>query len=227
MKLLLVLGSEEPMPSISACIQPLGYELIRYRHALKAMDNIDEADPAGIIISTTDFPRHWKAIVQFVRSERSAQTCPILLLTGEHFPPEEASKAFHIGINGIIHETLDAADRDRLERILTNKSTINELNRTGFCVINPVTRVLVTGTVERISNTGLTFTPANPALLADIQEGEVVSECSLRAGDDILSPVCSVVYKDPLLVVEFSFFPDDEQHTLERYLYSLQYPQRL
>ncbi|GHT96220.1 hypothetical protein FACS1894141_6130 [Spirochaetia bacterium] len=236
MKLLLVLGSDELVPSISACIQPLGYEIIRYCHALKAMDNIDEVDPAGIIISTTDFPRHWKVMVQFVRHERSAETCPILLLTGERFPPEDASKAFHIGINGIISETMEAADRDRLESILTNQSTIAETpcnadeprqypagdqNRIGFCTISPVDRVLITGITERISSTGIVFIPANPALLADIQEGDVLSECSLRVGDDILSPVCSVVHKDPLLVLEFSFFPDDEQRRLEQYLHSL------
>jgi DNA-binding response OmpR family regulator len=228
MKLMLVLGSDEPAPSISACVTPLGYELIRYRYARKAMDNIDEADPAGIIISATDFPRHWKVVVQFVRSERSAETCPILLLSGKTFSADEAAKAFHIGINGIIHETLGPADIDRLTNILTTKSIIQDEAphhpsvEAGFCVIDPVNRTLVTGTAEHLSSTGVTFTPANPALLPDIAEGEELPECSLRAGDDILSPRCRVVRAGPSLVLEFSSLSNEErgilQHTLEQHL---------
>jgi hypothetical protein len=75
-------------------VKPLGFELIRYHHVLKAMDNIDETDPSGIIISARDFPRHWKTMVQFVRSERPKDACPIIILKGENFPLEETSKAF-------------------------------------------------------------------------------------------------------------------------------------
>ena len=68
MKLLLVLSSDETYNHISHFVKPLGFELIRYNHILKAMDNIDEIEPAAIIISARDFPRHWKIMVQFVRN---------------------------------------------------------------------------------------------------------------------------------------------------------------
>jgi hypothetical protein len=68
MKLLLVLGSDETGNLISSYVEPLGFNLIRYRHVIKAMDNVDEIDPTGIIISARDFPRHWKVLVQIGRA---------------------------------------------------------------------------------------------------------------------------------------------------------------
>ena len=41
MKLLLVLGSNDNYEMITKSLQPLGFELIRYRQVQKAMDNID------------------------------------------------------------------------------------------------------------------------------------------------------------------------------------------
>jgi len=119
MKLLLVLGSDDNYDVISQNILPLGFEPIHYRHVLKAMDNIDEIDPAAVIISARDFPRHWKILVQFVRSERPKETCPIIILKGTNFNTEETSKALFLGVNGILGDTLENQDDiNRLREIL-------------------------------------------------------------------------------------------------------------
>src|SRR5215510_14896558 len=100
MKLLLVLGSDSTYNHISLCVRPLGFELIRYYHVLKPMDNIDEIDPHGFIISAVDFPRHWKSMVQFIRNERPKETCPIIILKGNNFPVDDISKASFLGVSG-------------------------------------------------------------------------------------------------------------------------------
>ena len=120
MKLLLVLADDTSHKLIAHYVKPLGFELIRYVHVLKAMDNIDEVAPHAIIISARDFPRHWKIMVQFVHNQRPKNDCPIIILRGDQFSVEEASKASFLGVSGIVTERLEnLAEIEQLQRILT------------------------------------------------------------------------------------------------------------
>jgi hypothetical protein len=233
MKLLLVLDSEAVYDLIGLYVKPLGFELIRYRHPLKAMDNIDEVDPQAIILSARDFPRHWKTLVQFVRSALPKERCPIILLKGENFPLEETSKAFFLGVNGIVDEALDTAGEiDRLQNILGRYVPFEEKrrsrryhaegwNRFGFIVSHPKDGVLITGAVKTVSGAGLSFYPDHPGLINSIALQEELAECSLRAGDAILSPVCRLVRTGRIVSFEFVSFPPSERAALESYLEGL------
>jgi hypothetical protein len=126
MKLLLILASDDTYDKVSLLLKSLSFELIRYRHVLKAMDNIDEVDPAGIIISANDFPRHWKTLVQFIRAERSKKECPVILLKGGQFPMEETDKAMHLEVNGIVRESLEETDADQMRNVLARCSVVKD-----------------------------------------------------------------------------------------------------
>jgi DNA-binding response OmpR family regulator len=233
MKLLVVLGSDEIFDIIAQNIKPLGFDLIWYRHVLKAMDNIDEVDPTGIIISARDFPRHWKIMVQFTRSERSKENCPIIILKGRDFSLEEASKAFYLGVSGIVSEDLEnAAEVDRLQKILgryvaiedkrkTHRFHAEAWNRMGICISNPQDKTMINGVVKTISSSGISFVPEDSAVVDNLIEGQELSECSLRTGDTILSPICRVVRMGPEISLEFLFLPNDEQNQLDTYLEGL------
>jgi hypothetical protein len=233
MKLLLVLGSDDTYNLISLYIRPLGFEVIRYYNVLKAMDNIDEADPSAIIISARDFPRHWKTMVQFVRNERPKYICPIILLKGDNFPLEETSKAFYLGVSGIVDEALDnSTEIDRLQGILSRYIPVDEKRKThryqtkkwhrfNFVFASPWDKTIVTGEVKTISSGGLSFYPDHSALMKDIRLNTELTECSLRAGDVILSPVCRLARTGRIVSMEFISFPGDEQQTLDDYLESI------
>jgi hypothetical protein len=233
MKLLLILGSDETDELISLYVRPLGFDLIRYRHVLKAMDNVEEIDPAGIIISARDFPRHWKILVQFVRSQRSREECPIIILRGENFPLEESSKAFFLGVSGIVAESLETPEEiDRLQAILGRYIPLEERrksrrfysgawNRFGFLVFNPLTCIIIPGEIKNLSSTGLSFLPVNPAMTKDITLNMELPECSLRAGKDILSPVCRLVRTGRIISLEFISFPENEREILDKYMEEL------
>ena len=230
MKLLLVLGDDDSYELLLHHIKPLGFELVRYTHSLKAMDNIDEIDPQAIIISARDFPRHWKTMVQFVRSERPKDTCPIIILRGNNFPVEEESKATHLGVSAIVTEAMDdPSEIDRLQGILGRYIKDDEKRRTprlntetwqrlGFTFTRPDNNILVTGEVKDISNGGLSFLPDNPSLLKDIALYIELEECSLRVGESILSPVCSLNRTGRNISMQFVSFPDGEQIILNNYL---------
>ena len=225
MKLLLVLGSDDNYDAFAQIIAPLGFELIRYRHVLKAMDNIDEVDPSAIVISARDFPRHWKILTQFVRNERSKEACPIIILKGESFSAEETSKAFFMGVNGVISDTLEREEEIyRLKSILGSpvpgqkqQFFVEPWNHIALLVAGLVDRSLVIGDVKTISSNGLSFIPEAPSVKT-VQLNKELTECSLRAGEAILSPVCRITGTEKKISLEFVSFPDDEQQTLDRYL---------
>jgi hypothetical protein len=191
------------------------------------MDNIDEIDPAAIVISARDFPRHWKILVQFTRNERSREACPIIILKGENFSAEETSKAFFLGANGVISDTLERQEEiHRLKNILGNsepeKTQKHEFftepwHRISLLIASLSGRAFVIGDVKTISSNGLSFIPEAPPVKT-VQLNKELKECSLRAGDAILSPVCRITGAEKNISLEFVSFPDDEQNTLNRYL---------
>jgi hypothetical protein len=233
MKLLLVLGSDDNYDTISQNIPAPGFELIRYRHALKAMDNIDEIDPAAVIISARDFPRHWKILVQFVRSERSKEICPIIILKGNNFNTEETSKAFFLGVNGILADSLENDNElDNLKNILTHCTPeqkekkyqtffVEPWHRINLLVAKLAGKPIISGDVKTISANGLSFSPLNPLPTKTVTLSRELRECSLRIGDAILSPVCRISGTGKIISLEFVSFPDDEREILDHCLEEL------
>ncbi|GHT78696.1 hypothetical protein FACS1894130_05750 [Spirochaetia bacterium] len=245
MKLMLICASEDTLAGVTGIVQPLGFDVIHYRHVLKGMDNIDEVAPSAIIISARDFPRHWKTLAQFVRQQYSRELCPIVVLTGEDFSVEEAAKAHCIGVNGLVSESLTEHDEaPRLQSILNRYTRdrrfddtradetypVGPGSRIGICIANPVNKAIITTTVTAISRRGITFTADAGRLLDNVQEYQELSECSLRAGDAILSPIChrtrgpltgSPVVRRPEISLEFSYLSGEEQDVLDRYLESM------
>ncbi|MDR3122708.1 MAG: PilZ domain-containing protein [Treponema sp.] len=233
MKLLVILGSDEILNLIAQNIEPLGFDLIRYQHVLKAMDNIEEIAPSTIIISAKDFPRHWKTLVQFVRFNHSKVECPIIILKGPNFSLEEASKAFFLGVSGIVSEDLTRpSEVDQLQRLLSRYIQLEEkrgskrfhledANQVGVCAVNPVSRSLITGPVKTLSASGISFQPEDALSLDALEENLEISECSLRIGEDFITPICRVVRTEPDMSMEFIFLPNVDRILLDNYLEAL------
>jgi len=240
MKLLLVFAADENCNIISRSISPLGFEMIRYRQVLKAMDNIDEINPSAIVVSARDFPRHWKILVQFVRTERANETCPIVILKGGNFSTEEMTSAYFLGVSGVIDDSLNSpAEISRLKNILSHSAPLLEekrkhrrfhvepWHRAGILAVNRREKSLVTGDVENISSGGLAFVPANcapvggAATMGEASLNEQFDECSLRLGDSILSPVCRLVRAGEKPAMEFASFPEAEQPLFDQFLQQL------
>ncbi len=230
MKALLVIDSDAAFQQVTRYLKPLGFEFVRYRTPLKAMDTMDEVDPEAVIISAEDFPRHWKTIVQFVRSERDRERTTIVLLKGPTFSYEEAAKAAQIGVNGIASDNLeDREELDRLQNILGRYRRIRERrssrrvtpgpeDRVVFILADPGTGLIVPGKVTSLSSIGIAFEPVEPHLLEAIPIGTVLPECSLRLDEAILSPICRLVRTKPSPVFSFDFSDPSEKASLENYL---------
>lgn len=229
MKLLLILGADKTFNTISS-LKNSGYDLIRYRHVQKAMDNIDEIDPHGIIISANDFPRHWKPLVSFVRSGRPANKCPIVVLIGKNFPDEERDKASALEVNGLVPESPEKPETieeirnflrigaDTVTPPVKGKGKTESGSRFGFVFSNPADEKMVTGTVKTVTASGFSFEPDNPELAENVPQKTMLENCSFRAGEKILSPSCTLVRNGNVISLEFSSFPGGEQEILKAYL---------
>ncbi|MCL1927899.1 MAG: PilZ domain-containing protein [Treponema sp.] len=233
MKLLLALGSDKTFENVSLFLKPLGFDLIRYRNVQKAMDNVDEIDPEGIIISAKDFPRHWKTMTRFVRCFRPKNECPIVILKGDAFPEEEINKAMALEVNGLVLESLNnPAETEKIQTLLARYVAVDDKrtnrryrpenwNNIGFVFSHPIDEKLITGIVKTVSATGISFEPDHPGLVEDIKTNTEIHNCSLRVGEDILSPVCTVRRTDRIITLEFLSFPGAEKETLDIYLENL------
>jgi hypothetical protein len=233
MKLLVVLGSDETYHLITRYVKPLGFDLIRYTLVVKAMDNLCEIDPAGVILSARDYPRHWKILVQFIRNTRPKEACPVVLLTGDDFSMDDTSKALYLGVSGIVPENLgETSEISRLQNILSRYVPVEERRkslrffiepwqRCRALFVNPLKKVLVSGEVKTLSSEGISFIPDHHILAGNIFLDTEIPDCSLRIGDRILSPKCRLVRTGRIIVLQFISFPGEEQALLNSYLEKL------
>lgn len=232
MKALLLIENDKTADIAKFYLKPLGFEAVRYRNPLKALDNLAEIEPDAIILSSRDYPRHWKIIAQTVRAEWSKEECVLVLLKGEFFPFEEAAKALHLGVNGVVREDLDDIhEQAHFQRLIKRYVNVHEArlserlapspwDRLDFIFSHPQSLAPVVGKIETVSAGGLSFIPENPKAVADIEVGMTLEDASLRVGDRILSLDCAVVRSDRILGLSISSMTQEDRSFLEDYLRS-------
>lgn len=233
MKALLIADSDNAARTISGFITSYGFDIIRYRSALKAIENIEEIAPNAIFISTGDFPRHWKTIVQYVRSDTDKDTTIVILLINERFTADDADKAVHIGVQAIISDTLTASNDEHQLRELfsrykpvspgTNAYIYNNISeRSVFLFTNPLNDTIITGKVDFLSTTEIKFRPDAPSVTAELSCGEIIENCSLKIGDTIISLQCRINKNGNLMVLEFEKMNDKDSKILSEFISSVQ-----
>lgn len=230
MRFVLVAEREELAEHIRHHFSPQGSELIHYWNPIKAMDNLDEIDPDVVLFSARDFPRHWKTFVTFLRGFRAKEQTVFILFTGEELSYEEASKAQHLGVNGVVGENIeDKQELGRLRELVVRYKDVDEVrkekrfvpgdaDRVDFVFSHPATLQAIVGTISDISVTGLRFTPHNPSLALDLKADDLLDLCSLRLGPDIIFPACRVVRNKGSISVSFCSLEEGDRETINTYL---------
>lgn len=227
MKALLIADTDSTVKTVSRYVEPSGFDVIRYRSAIKALDNIDEIMPDAIFISTADFPRHWKTIVQFVRSDTGKDRTVIILLVNDRFTSDDADKAIHIGVQAIVSETLDAAgDEPKLTEVFSRYKPIESAvgavryeyesvsDRAAFMFTNPLNDAIITGKLEGLDASALLFRPDAASSVSELSEGDELAECSLKLGETIINPECRVLKGGTLMRIEIAKMDEGERKSL-------------
>lgn len=125
MKALLIAENERAIENISSVLKNSGYDVIVYKWFLKALDNIEEISPHLILISSEDYPRHWKTLAQFVEAQNGIEKPKIILYTGNDFSDEDRQKAQILGICGLFSQA-DSKGLEELKNILSNLHPISK-----------------------------------------------------------------------------------------------------
>ena len=207
MKAIIISDDEELIGKVDSALASLSYDTIIYRWLLKALDNIEEIRPDIVVVSASDYPRHWKTLTQFIKSGIAGKIPGVILYVPKSFSETEKMKAQKLGIKGIF----DSCDEDGMSffRSVVNSPTgalspdpekadtvrsaeaasISETlsaeglsdSKIGTAVFtHPKTGAFVTGTIRSLSDGSAEFTADIPSLAAEIASGDKIEELSMR-----------------------------------------------
>lgn len=124
MKSLLISESQDTLDSYADFFKSMGYENLCYRWLLKAMDNLEELKPDLVFINASDYPRHWKTLVQYIKT--SGVCNPVLLLAAEHLNDDEQAKARFLGTYSITSPIDNETTREQIRGFLGGQPSDEE-----------------------------------------------------------------------------------------------------
>jgi hypothetical protein len=230
MKLLLVAASKEHANVLGYHLKPLGFELEQETDPVRAIERFEAVQPQTILFDAAEFPRHWKPLLKLVREKKPREEVIFLLVTGREFSMEDAAKAAHLGVNGILGRNLsDKKELYRLEEIIRRYRSVRDKRsytrlvpsvseQVGFAFTHPLRLALVTGTIRELSIQGSSFLPTISSTVADLPVGIEIRHCSLRVEDTILSVDCKLTRNREELGFQFLAFNEGGHNTLLHYI---------
>lgn len=107
MKALIISDDQNLVGYCSQALKNNNYDIIVYKWLLKALDNIEEIQPDLIVLSSSEYPRHWKTLVQFVKSGIGGDNVQIYLFEPTPLSKEDLDKAKVLGISGYFSDPHD------------------------------------------------------------------------------------------------------------------------
>lgn len=197
MKAVIIADDDKIISRTSSILSSCGYDCIVYRWLLKALDNVEEIAPHLVVISTRDYPRHWKTFVQYI-SGLSGTTAPkVILYIDKDFSTDEQKKAQALGISGIFPaECSDFDFKSVIQRITTTapaQNSVEKKTETLFIFTNPCTEQYCTGTVISFADDLLQFKPDGLKEIEQLKKDMQVSPCSLKDNGHIKGVTATVV----------------------------------
>ena len=212
MKAIIICDDEDVIAKVDAVLASLSYDTIIYRWLLKALDNIEEIRPDIVVVSASDYPRHWKTLTQFIKSGIGGKIPDVILYVPESFSDAEKKKTRQLGIKGIFSSSdksgislfrsivtspigepapsLEEAETDVPDAEAASISETETVSTEGLALgkigtavfTHPKTGAFVTGSIRRLSDGNAEFTADIPSLTQGISPGDRIEELSLRTG---------------------------------------------
>jgi CheY-like chemotaxis protein len=231
MKALVVARNDALKNLLTYHLKPLGFEILFSNDPVAVLQNLEELDPDMILASVVDFPRHWKTLIKVLRERRSKEECVFVLLAG-HLPFEEAAKATHLGVNGIVGA--DLSDKQQVRQLgqlfrryrsLKDNRRFHRLiltpqERAQLVFVHPRSSAIITGSLSEISIQGASFKPLDMESTSDLRRGEELALAALRVAEHIISLSCRVSRNRGELGLQFTSFETGGHHKLFQFIQS-------
>ena len=119
MKALIISEDQKVCDTLNETLVEAGYDTIIYKWLLKALDNIEEIHPDCIVVSSSEYPRHWKTLVQFVKSGIGGDNVDIYLYEPNPMSAEDEEKARILGIT----DYFTTLEKSELQKIFQKVQT--------------------------------------------------------------------------------------------------------
>ena len=230
MVLHLVALHEEFRSLLELHLRPVGLEVRLFSDPAKLAADLEALDPEMILFHAGDFPRHWKALLGLLRATRGKEDAVFILIAGEGFDAEEAAKASHLGVNGIVGT--DVTERPGIARLVEllrrhkelqdkrrfTRYVLEDTDRIALAFIHPASGAVICGEVEEASVRGLSFLPNRPECTRDIAVGTPIEHCSLRVGETLLEARCRLMRSGRDLGLQFESLSEGGRAVLQSYL---------
>ena len=211
MKIMLISGDSAAASRINRYFTPAGYGFIHYVNPLKAMDNFSEIKPDVVLFHESEYPRHWKLAVKFLRENFSRESSPFILLVDALFNEEDAHKAHFLGVNGLfsIEDTIE-----NLESMILRYKVAPEVRkshqlvpvgetRMDFMFMNPANLQLINTHVLELSTFAAVLKVEEAYKTADLEKGTILKNCSLKTQDGIINVNAKIEQTGVILEITF------------------------
>jgi len=182
MKVLLIAEEDKTIDALVPVIKKSGAEIITYRWLLKALDNVEEIAPDMVVISTAEYPRHWKTFVQFTKSGIGGVVPKVILYNSRPMSDDEKSKARSLGVFGMFN-SLDEKGLEELEAYISGKNEqtfgyVSNGTKFEFVFTNPKNESLITGSVKSVQDNRIEFTSDIPDLIKNLNPGDSIANAT-------------------------------------------------
>ncbi|MDA3955904.1 hypothetical protein [Oceanispirochaeta sp.] len=216
MKILLVSAEQMTASRVHRYFTPAGYGFIHYTNPLKAMDNFNEIRPDVVLFHESEYPRHWKLAVKFLREQFSRDSSLFILLVDPLFNNEDAHKAHFLGVNGLmpVDESME-----NLEAMILRYKVAPEVrkshqlvpvgeHRLDFMFMNPANLQLINSHVLELSITGAVLKIEELYKTTGLEAGTILKNCSLKTHEGIVN--LNVRIEHTGVIYEISFLDGSE-----------------
>jgi hypothetical protein len=232
MKMVLVAAGGQHVSALAYHLKPLGFTLEHFTDPIPVIERLEIIDPQAILFHAGDFPRHWKSLLQIARETKPREDLIFLLVVPNDFEMEDAAKAAHLGVNGILQPNfVEKQELYRMEEIIRRYLSVQDKrsftrlvpqqpDELGFAFTHPRRLAFVNGRVREISIQGSSFLPFRPSAVADLAVGTEIKDCSLKVEDAIISVSCKVTRNREELGFQFLSFGEGGHHALLKYIQS-------
>ena len=213
MKALIISEEQNVYSTLNDILIKADYDTIIYKWLLKALDNIEEIRPDLIVVSSSEYPRHWKTLVQFVKSGIGGDDIDIYLYEPNPISDEDEEKAKVLGVTGCFNKF------EEFENLIKPEVSIKEeaaIPNTGhFMFTHPISKKFISGKFFDYNGKTLSCTFYNASDLDTIKDGMEVPSFSFfdsqktRTAQVLLKSIMKVNSSNIFVVVEISDIYDE------------------
>ena len=179
MKALLIADDDDVIKKIQTALSEDGFDVITYRWLLKALDNIEEISPEAIIVSASSYPRHWKTLAQFVKSEITGFVPKIILYSERDFSEEDIKKSEILGIDGIFYSVESEGLKELADILSGNNKPVS------LIFTNKESGAFITGRVLKFEKHIISFIPDLPSLVSSLKTDEEITHATIKNKNSI------------------------------------------